>query len=236
MTGTSTGAPDGQSLAAVLSELTPRRLARGARLYHEGDPADAAYFVHRGLVKLVKTAGNGFQALVALRGADGFVGEHAAIDGRPRLTGAVAVTDLSITTVPRGRLIAIVRDDPDLAEEMLIRFSGHLRAATQHLLELAASDAVALVAARLTQLVSDPIFEAIRTVQDETTMIEMPISQQELASWAGVSHRSVTSALRRLRAEGLVSTSRLAIDVHDPAALARRAAAGSSPAADDPTV
>lgn len=212
----------GEALAVLLSEQPRRRVTRGETLFNEGTPAVEAYFLHTGIVKLVKTAGDGFQALVALNGPGGFVGAHSTIDGLPRLTRAVAVTDMSVTAVTHDRLVALIRDHPDLALELLARFSRQLRIAMHQLLELAAGDAVALVARRLVQLVSDPMFDPIRSVRHGTTVIEMPMSQQELASWAGISHRSLTGALRHLRNDGLISTSRLHLEVHDTTALADR--------------
>lgn len=222
----------GETLEVLLSEQPRRRVTRGATLFNEGTPAVEAYFLHTGIVKLVKTAGDGFQALVALSGPGGFVGAHSAIDGLPRLTRAVAVTDTSVTAVPHDRLVAVIRENPELSLELLARFSRQLRIAMHQLLELAAGDAVALVARRLVQLVSDPMFEPIRSVRHDITIIKMPMSQQELASWAGVSHRSLTGALRRLRNDGLISTSRLHLEVHDTAALANRCTTHPSPVTD----
>lgn len=228
------GSADGQTLAALLLEQPRRQLKRGATLFHEGSPAIEAYFLHSGVVKLVKTATDGFQALVALSGPGGLVGAHSTIDGLPRLTRAVAVIDTSLTAVSRDRLLAVIREDPDLALDLLGRFSRQLRIALRHLMELASGDAVTLVARRLLELVSDPMFDPLRSVRGDTTSIEMPMSQQELASWAGISHRSMAGALQRLRDEGLISTSRLHLDVHDAAALALRCAAGPSLVTDQP--
>jgi CRP-like cAMP-binding protein len=62
-----------------------------------------------------------------------------------------------------------------------------------------------------------------------TIEIEMPMTQQELASWAGVSHRSATSVLQQLRVDGVISTSRHHLEVRDPRELAKRCVATTSP-------
>jgi CRP-like cAMP-binding protein len=194
----------------------------GTRLYHEGDRPDHAHFVHTGLVKLVKHAENGLESLVELRGPGGLVGGLSAIDGLPRFASAVALTECSMTTVSRDDFIVLVRRDPDLAVAVLSDFSRDLRGMMSRLVERSESDAVALVARRLMELVAHPMFEPFRVVEGRVTIVETPISQNELASWAGVSPRSMTGALHRLRDDGIISTSRLHVEVRDAAALADR--------------
>lgn len=197
----------------------------GMRLYREGDRPDHAHFVHAGLVKLVKNAENGLESLVELRGPGGLVGGHSAIDGLPRFASAVALTECSMTTVSRDEFIALIRHDPDLAVAMLRDFSRDLRVMMGRLVEQSSNDAGALVATRLMELVSHPMFEPFRVVVGRATIVETPISQNELASWAGVSPRSMTGALHRLRDDGIISTSRLHVEVRDTAALADRCVA-----------
>ena len=224
------GLPPGDAAwgVALADDLaaTPRQYHRaGDHLFGEGDPSTDVFFVHQGLVKIVKTATDGKQAIVALLGAGGLVGEHAAIDGLPRGTGAVAATDVVTARLARRHVLAAVDRDGDVAREILSRFTGQLRSTTRDVLALATGDSVTLIAARLAELVSGPMFAALRSTDGRgVIVVEMPISQQELASWAGVSHRSAASALQELRTAGVITTGRLHVEVLDPAALAQRAA------------
>ena len=220
MTGPPSGRPDAESLTSLLSDRPQRRFRRGARLYHEGDPPSHAFVVHRGLVKLMKTTDEGVEALVEFRGSGHFVGECATIDGLPRSTTAVAATETCATPVSRVDLTRHLCHDADLAMAMISSLSDAWRHSVQHLLDLMVGDAVALVAARLLQLAEDPIFASVREERNGTIVIEMPMSQRELASWAGVSQRSATGVLGYLRERGHISTSRLHVEVHDPSALA----------------
>ena len=213
-------------LAAMVDGATRRYLRSGDRLFAEGDRSTDVFLVEQGLVKIVKTAAGGGESLVTLRGAGGLVGEHSAIDGRPRGTGAIAATDLVASVVSRERLLAALDAEPGFATSLLNQFTGQLRSTTRDVLALATGDALALVAARLSEMVTDPMFESFRSISDGVVVLEMPISQQELASWVGVSHRSTTAALRELRDRGLVTTQRLHIEVHDPEGLAVIAGTG----------
>ena len=59
---------------------------------------------------------------------------------------------------------------------------------------------------------------------DEGLVIESPISQAELANWAGLSREAVVKALRALRSLGWIESRRNTIVVHDLAAIRARAA------------
>ncbi len=231
MTGAPTWGPDGESLTSLLSERPRRQLDRGARLFHEGDAPSDAYVVHSGLVKLVMTADDGTEAVIEFRGPDDLVGERFADDRLPRTSSAIAAIDTSVSAVQQGEFIAHLRHDADLALTMLSRLARTARTNARHMLDLTVGDAVNLVATRVMQLARDPIFAPVREDRSGTIVIEMPLSQQELASWAGVSHRSATGVLEQLREEGLISTSRLHLEIHDPAALATRCVTRPSAAA-----
>lgn len=227
MTGAPTRGAGVDSLTSLLSDRPRRTFSRGARLYREGESPTCAFIVHAGLVKMVKTTRDGTEALVDFRGPASFVGEHSAIDGMPRTTTAIAATDSSATRVPRADFVRHIRQDAEFAMTVVSSLSDVVRTNIGHTLDLMVGDAVALVAARLLQLAHDPIFEAVRDRRDGTIVIEMPLSQRELASWSGVSQRSATGALGYFRDRGAISTSRLHIEVRDPAALAEHRVARS---------
>ena len=214
------------ALTAMVDGASRRYLRAGDRLFAEGDATTDVFLVEQGLVKIVKTAAGGGESLVTLRGSGGLVGEHSAIDGRPRGTGAIAATDLVVSVVSRDRLLATLDATPGFAAALLTQFTAQLRSTTRDVLALATGDALALVAARLVEMVADPMFASLRSTARGVVVLEMPISQQELASWAGVSHRSTTAVLRELRDRGLVTTQRLHIEVHDPEGLAVIAGTG----------
>lgn len=207
---------------AMLDARPRRRLAREAIVYAEGSEPDQVWFIHDGLVKLETTGAGGATALVAFRGPGEWLGEHAAIDGSPRLTTAIVARDATVTSASRDHFIDAVGSDPELAFRLLTSFVGHLRASVRHELRLASGDPTELVADRLRSLASEPRFASARSTRGGTLSIEMPVSHEELATWAGVSRRSVESALQQFRAAGTISTSRMCVDVHDLAALGPR--------------
>jgi CRP/FNR family transcriptional regulator, cyclic AMP receptor protein len=222
MTVAPEGASDSETLTTLLSERPRRRFATGSRLFHEGERPVEAFFIRDGLVKLVKTAEDGAESVLEFRGPGCLVGDLSVVADLPRITSAVAATPLTVTSIPRDQLVTWIPRDADLALAMLATTARSVRYALEHVLELRIADPASLVATRLMELVRDPTFDSLRANRDGTIDIEMPMTQEELASWAGVSHRSVANVLQQLRAENLISTSRYHLAVRDPAGLASR--------------
>ena len=229
MTVARDGAADSETLTILLSERPRRRFETGSRLFHEGEPPVEAFFIYRGLVKLVKTAEDGTESLLEFRGPGAFVGERSVVDGLPRMTSGVAAIPTSVAPVPREQLVACIRSDTDLALTMLTTFAGCVRSAVGHVLDLRVGDAVSLVATRLMQLGRDPTFDSIRTERDGTIEIDMPMTQAELASWAGISHRSAANVLQQFRDDSIISTSRFQLEIRNPTELSKRCVSTTAP-------
>ena len=104
------------------------------------------------------------------------------------------------------------------AREAIRMLAARLREADRKRLEFAALDTLGRVAWRVLEL-SDRFGEP----DGDGTAIDMPLSQEQLASWCGASREATVKALARLRTLGLVTTGRHRIVVGDPAALRRLA-------------
>lgn len=209
--------------AALFADSVQRTLPRNQWLFNEGDRSLDAFVIDTGLLKLFKTTLDGSQALVALRGPGEIVGDLGAMDGQPRLLSAIAAIDTQVTVVPGDRLVGLIHDRSEFAMAMLSNLTTMIRQSAVHILALASGDALALVARRLLQLADDPAYAAVRSERAGATVIDMPLSQQEVAAWAGVSLRSAATVLKQLRDDSIVSTSRLQLVVHDRDELERRA-------------
>lgn len=229
MTVAREGAADSETLTILLSQRPRRRFETGSRLFHEGEPPVEAFFILDGLVKLVKTAEGGTESLLEFRGPGEFVGERSVVDGWPRMATGVAALPALVAPIPRDQLITCIRRDAELALTVLATLAARVRHAVDHVLDLRAGNAATLVATRLMQLVRDPTFESIRTERGATIEIHMPMTQAELASWAGISHRSAANVLQQFRDDGIISTSRFQLEVRDPTELSKRCVSTTPP-------
>ena len=205
----------GPLLETIRTEGTTRRYKRGGPLFLEGEIADRVFLVESGWVTLRTTGPEGDEMILALRGPGEVVGEMSALDGAPRSATAIAVDDIEATVVAASVLSALVERDAAIAADLLRVMARRLREAGSDRFEFMALDALARVARRLLDLA-----DRFGVPDDDGgTRLDLPLSQEELASWIGASREATVKALRTLREIGAITTGRRVVTIVDRAAL-----------------
>jgi CRP/FNR family transcriptional regulator, cyclic AMP receptor protein len=204
---------------ALLSAGHLRGWAVGEVLFREGDTAGSAIVIVSGLVKIHKRGPGGDELILSLCGPGDLLGEVTAVQGARRSADAVALQDVEAAAVVVADLRALLARHPRLALVLLELVLGRLRAADERRLEFITAESLPRVTRRLLELaerfgVAGP---------DGTLAVDMPISQEELASWAAASRESTARALRTLRELGLIETRRKRLVVLDADGLRRHA-------------
>ncbi len=190
---------------------------RGQALFTEGDIAERIFIVERGWVMISSIAAGGREIVLGLRGPGDVIGDLSALDGAPRSATALAVGDVEATVSP-GSALARALADAEIASDFLRILAARLRDADRKRLEFAALDTLGRVASRLLEL-----GERFGEETGNGIEVELPLSQEQLASWCGASREATVKALGALRALGCVATGRRSVVIHDAAALRRHA-------------
>lgn len=202
---------------ALRGEGHSRRFQRGQVLFTEGDRAERVFLIEQGWVMLSCSAPGGREIVLGLRGPGSVIGELSALDGEPRSATALAVEDVAAVVAP-GAVLTRALKDVETAEELIRLLAGRLRDADRKRLEFAALDTLGRVAWRVLEL-----GEQFGRTTGDGVAIELPLSQEQLASWCGASRESTVKALASLRSLGTVSTGRRSIVIRDVEALRRHA-------------
>jgi len=100
---------------------------RGERLWNKGDEGDAAYIVLSGEADVLLPAADGDVSLACL-GAGEIVGEMAVLTGNPRSTAIAARSDLSVLRLEGATVMALLREFPELAIELIRVLARRLEA------------------------------------------------------------------------------------------------------------
>jgi CRP/FNR family cyclic AMP-dependent transcriptional regulator len=212
------GAPPGPLGVALREQGTSRSFRRGAALFAEGDVADRVFLIEDGWVMLRTATPAGGEVILGLRGPGDVVGELSALDGEPRSAAAVAIDDVQAVVASAGQMSAMLGRDPELAAELLRVLARRLRESDRQRLEFAMLDSLGRVARRLLEL-ADRFGEA----GADGVRVELPLSQEQLASWCGCSREATVKALRTLRELAGVTTGRRTFTLRDPELLRRHA-------------
>lgn len=108
----------------IASIATERHYAPGTDIVTEGEPGVALYVIADGTADVVHAGEASPRA--TLRKGDSF-GELALIDGQPRTATIRATSNVTCLAFPRWDFIAEVRNDDDLAMELISRMSTRIR-------------------------------------------------------------------------------------------------------------
>lgn len=201
----------------LTSRGSRRTFAKGSWLFHEGDPAERVWIVTAGIVKVQKVSEAGRVTVMGFREAGCILGELSALDGDPMSAGATALVEAQAVVISRDHFLDTVSSAPDLAMALLLQTNRRLRQTSRLMHDIASVDAVTRVANRLIDLTAEAI-----TPEGLPRTVDIPVSQQDLAEWSGLSREAVVRALRVLRDDGAIETGRRSVIVLDHAALSRR--------------
>ena len=206
----------------ALEEAGSRRQhRRGATLFREGDSTDGVIVLLSGTLKLTKLSLDGREIILGLRGPGEVLGELSAIDGSPRSATGVFLTKGSALHLSAKQFNGLVDSEHSVAAATLRTVAHRLREASDRQLEFGTSDALTRVCARLVDLAQD-----LPPSADGTIAMRSPLSQQELADWAGVSRDAVVRVLKTARELGWLDTGRQTFVLRDLDAIRAQATSG----------
>jgi CRP/FNR family cyclic AMP-dependent transcriptional regulator len=204
--------PDGLS-AALRREGHVRRFKRGQALFTEGDRAERVFLIDSGRVMISCMSAEGREIVLGLRGDGDIIGELSTLDGEARSATALAIDDVE-TIMASGTVLTRALDNAGAARELIQILAVRLRDADRKRLQFATLDTLGRVAERLLEL-----SERFGQEADGGIVVELPFSQEQLASWCGASREATVKALATLRSLNCISTGRQSLVIHDMEAL-----------------
>ncbi|GAA1102574.1 Crp/Fnr family transcriptional regulator [Nocardiopsis metallicus] len=213
----------GEERSALRAAGRVRRWDRREIVFHEGSAPDFVLVVLTGRVKVSSHTEDGTEALLAVRGPGALLGELGVVDERPRSATVQTLEDMTGLVLGMEQFTGYLEEYPRTALILLRTVVGRLRDADRKRVEFGSMGAARRVAARLVELA-----DRFGNQSAEGLRVALPVSQDELASWTGVSRAAVNKAMGVLRSHGWVTTGRLNITVHDMAALRRYAREGGA--------
>jgi CRP/FNR family transcriptional regulator, cyclic AMP receptor protein len=190
---------DEEETRALRSGVTDVDLARGERLFDEGDDGDRLYVVLDGKIKLTRTSPDGRENLVSLVGPGEMFGELSLFDPRPRTMTASAVTDVRLAALAHENLRSWLTGHPDVALHLLAALARRLRRTNEVMSDLVFTDVPGRVAKALLDLAA-----RFGTQQEDGLQVDHDLTQEELAQLVGASRETVNKALADFVARGWI--------------------------------
>jgi CRP/FNR family transcriptional regulator, cyclic AMP receptor protein len=195
-----------------------RRWPRGATIFNEGHRSEWVAIITSGRTKVSYYTDEGDEVVLAIRGPGTLLGELSAIDGEPPSATVTALEPTETILISVKDFTRFLESHPGAATLMLRVLAHRLRDADRKRIEFGSYDTLSRVARRLVELA-----DRFGQQTDSGVLIDLPMTQEELAGWTGSSREAVSKSLRTLRDRGWVETHRRSMTVLDIEALRRRA-------------
>lgn len=197
------GALEEPDRRAVVQEMRETAFDAGQVIFSRGDPGREIYLVTSGRVRLSVLTSEGRELSFAHAEAGQIFGEIAVLDGGARTADATSVTKVAALTLSKPSLMRLIETRPVVREGVIKFLCNRVREADQQL------EGIALypIEARLARFFLAAVRQKAGPKLPERVVLDLPISQTELALLIGASRPKVNAALALLEDGGAIMRS-----------------------------
>ena len=185
-------------LQFLAERAVPRDYSKGELLFTEGDPCAGLFIIESGRVRIFKSSPNGREQILAVEGPGSSVAELPLFDGGNYPASTAAMENASIYFISKQDFHSLCLVHPQVPLKVLKVVGARLRRLVGIIEELSFTT----VRSRLISVLVRRAKTGKKT--REGVEIELPPSNQELASEIGTVRELVSRNLSRLQAEELI--------------------------------
>lgn len=202
-----------------------RRLARGERVQRQGDTFRHVIAVCRGVLRTSMSTLEGSEQVTGFPMAGDFIGLDGIAHGTVE-TDAVALRDSEIRIIPFASLEALARESRAMQRHIYRLMGQEIEGRQRAQMQLNLLRADGRVASVLLQL-----SQRLAARGHSAEELELPMTRKDLGSLVRLTLESVSRALTRMAAAGIVVVESRRVRILDHAALIRMATPAGLPAA-----
>jgi CRP/FNR family cyclic AMP-dependent transcriptional regulator len=171
---------------------------KGKRIFSQGEPADAIYFVESGRVKVSVLSPGGKEAILKMLGPRHFFGEGALLGQSLRVSTATTVEAATLFLVERRAMLRALHAQPDLSERFMASLLKRNLDLEEDLCDQLFNDREKRLARVLLKL-------ARLRERDFVADASVPkLSHETLAEMVGTTRSSVARFMNKFRKLGLI--------------------------------
>lgn len=204
---------DPEAIRKLDTQCAWRRVERNQWILDYQDGGNDVVFVTSGRVQVKIQSVAGREVLLREIDAGEYFGELAAIDGQPRSSGIVAVTDVTIAKMPASVFRAAVHAHADVCDQLLALLSGQIRTLSNRVNEFTTFDIRHRLYAELLRLARP------EPGKPASALISPPPVHAELAARVSARREAVAREVKALERAGLLERRRGAIVITDAGRL-----------------
>jgi CRP/FNR family transcriptional regulator len=193
-----------QNLEAEEVEALSRRALRkksktGQTLFLQGDPADGMFLIKGGRVKLSKVLEDGTELTLDIRKAGDFVGENMFSEEVHYPVSAYCLEDTLTCGFSRSQFEQLVLQHPKVGLQIIKNLSERISWLTRRVGSLAVTN----IEDRLYRVLTS-VAKEHGTMSPQGTVIQFPLTHEDLSFLTGAHRVSITRAMKALKAAGKI--------------------------------
>ena len=182
-----------------LCQCTKRqKLSKGDYLFHQGETTSTIYLIKSGKLKLVQNDEGGHETILDVCGPGEVLGELSLYQEQNAHSSAIAMEEVCICCFSKIQFESLIKQDPSFA----LRIICYLGQKRENILN-SGKEAGGTVKERLLRLFYR-LAEQYGQKRPTLTLIDLKITQQELADMIGSSRVMVIHALNELKAANII--------------------------------
>lgn len=198
---------EAEQLAGIAAAAQTKPLAKGATLFHKGDPCRGFYVVLSGQMKLAFRSPQGDEKVVEIISPNQSFGEAVMFLDRPYPVYAEALIDSLLAHIPSAPIFEMLERDHLFARKMLAGLSIRLHALIQDVESYSLHSSA--------QRVIGYLLEQCAQENQGQAEVALPTSKQVVASRLNLTPETLSRIFHDLAAAGLITVSGKQITIHD---------------------
>jgi len=185
---------------------------KGKKIFNEGDPVQGIFFVYEGTIK-VSMKWDGQKELIIRFARTGDVLGHRGFGGTAVYPiSATALEDCKVCFIDNSFLETSLKANTELTYQLMQLYAADLLKAEKRMRDLAHRE----VKGRIAMTVLE-IADTFGTGEDQ--YITLPISRQDIASYAGTTYETVFKFFTELANKNILTTAGKSLKIDDRKAL-----------------
>ncbi len=198
-----------EQLHAVMQIAEIQSFGKGEVLFNAGHEATGFFVIKSGRVKVYKISSEGKEQILNIFAVGQNFAEVAALDGKTFPAAAATLEPAELIFFPRLAFLNLLHQYPDIAINMLISLSQHLRHLTHVIETLSFKDVPQRLAAYLLGL------KETSTELNSPTVVVLSLTKSQLAAALGTIPATLSRAFNYLRNENIIRVEGSRIELLD---------------------
>jgi CRP/FNR family transcriptional regulator len=190
---------EAEEIKALTRDALRKRSTTGQALFLQGDPTDEMFLIKGGRVKLSKVLEDGTELILDIRKAGDFVGENMFSEEGHYPASAYCLEDTLTCGFSRSQFEKMVLQHPKVGLQIIKNLSERISWLTSRVGSLAVTN----IEDRLYRVLIN-VAKEHGMISPQGTVIQFPLTHEDLSFLTGAHRVSITRAMKMLKAAGKI--------------------------------